>query len=168
MLTRTQALEGGANVTCISKKNNLLIAHIHPVYHFGHYGTICFVKSGVFHVCTTARVCTTAHVCTTARSCAQTALCYCYHCGCTKSILLILLSLWVHKELAPVNLHNLNSINVIICEKICCAFTPLSNTHTTTHIHTRCSLDFASVFWFGCRLFSKLPLRCPPEAYIAM
>jgi hypothetical protein len=27
---------------------------------------------------------------------------------------------------------------------------------------------FSSVFWFGYRLFSKLPLRCPPEAYIAM
>jgi len=27
-------------------------------------------------------------------------------------------------------------------------------------------LDFSSVFfWFGYRLFSKLPLKCPPEAY---
>jgi hypothetical protein len=29
-------------------------------------------------------------------------------------------------------------------------------------------LIFLAFFWFGYRLFSKLPLRCPPEAYIAM
>ena len=29
-------------------------------------------------------------------------------------------------------------------------------------------LIFLAFFWFDYRLFSKLPLRCPPEAYIAM
>ena len=27
---------------------------------------------------------------------------------------------------------------------------------------------FSSVFWFGYRLISKLPFKCPPEAYIVM
>ena len=36
MLTRTQALEGGANVTCISKvsKSYFTYRSIHPVNHF--------------------------------------------------------------------------------------------------------------------------------------
>ena len=38
MLTRTQALEGGANVTCISKVQ-FTYRIFHPVNHFGHYAT---------------------------------------------------------------------------------------------------------------------------------
>ena len=29
-------------------------------------------------------------------------------------------------------------------------------------------LIFLAFFWFSYRLFSKIPLKCPPEAYIAM